>query len=51
LQALILDAQLYRNAIDCPEQIALFAKQPFLGTPTNACIESFVFAEFLRKTG
>jgi alkylmercury lyase len=27
------------------------AKQAFLGCPTNACSDSFVFAEFFRKTG
>ncbi len=26
-------------------------KQTFLGRPTNACLDSFVFAEFFRKTG
>jgi hypothetical protein len=27
------------------------SKQTFLGYPTNACFDSFVFAEFSRKTG
>jgi hypothetical protein len=26
-------------------------KQAFLGFPTNACLEFFVFAEFSSKTG
>jgi len=28
-----------------------FAKQTFIGCPTNVCLDSFVFAEFFRKTG
>jgi hypothetical protein len=28
-----------------------FTKQTFIGCPTNARLESFVFAEFFRKTG
>jgi hypothetical protein len=27
------------------------SKQTFLGYPTNACLDSFVFAEFFPKTG
>jgi hypothetical protein len=27
------------------------AKQTFLGHPTNACLDSLVFAEFFPKTG
>jgi hypothetical protein len=26
-------------------------KQAFVGWPRNACLDSFVFAEFIRKTG
>ena len=26
-------------------------KQAFVGQPRNACLDSFVFAEFLSKTG
>jgi hypothetical protein len=36
----------------CPDRsFEDVSMQVFIGCPTNACLDSFVFAEFFRKTG